>query len=518
MVRQATVSAAYATLGLQQGATLDNVKTAYKQLALKNHPDKNPGNEDATAQFQKLSEAYNILLKHLDSSSPPRRHYYPCGHSVHSDEDLSDDYDEYWYDPSNDDYDDYYDSDEEEEDMAFYMFLFSELLRGRSNRYSAQTFRSRYAHRPATPETEEQYQARLEKTRHAQEEAEARRARENADRRAAQERERQQERNEAAQRQKEKSRSKKQKEKVSREQAKTAAQNRQQRAQTLRSAAFTAIRQGDAERVKKAVWEDNVDPAGGEVKIGCETYVCKLPDDPKESMLHISATKGDASLIQWLDAHSADPEERNSQGFTAFHIALQLGHVVVLKYFYETYDPKLEESTAVYDAPPSRPLLHLALDSAEPEVVWMVLDKGLAPSQDIRDAWALLSSNVKEANSLSCAALHKDSRLREEMRNLLASFGGFTPPRTPNVTVGSIAKSPSLTSPRSDMINPSSSHDGDTNAKLGKEHSTMRPTAPREPTEQGESGTTQSDKPFGGRGRGRGRGYGRGWARGRGRG
>ena len=140
-----------------QDATLEVVKSTYKQvrgtrhsrlecrpltltlargiqLALKTHPDKNPGDADATAQFQRLSEAYNTLVKHLDRSAAPdhehshdHSHGFPFGHThSHShahyhpfgyDDDYFDD-DDYYYDDEFDDYD--YDSDHEER-MAFYM-------------------------------------------------------------------------------------------------------------------------------------------------------------------------------------------------------------------------------------------------------------------------------------------------------------------------------------------------------------------------------------------------------------
>ena len=78
----------------------------------------------------------------------------------------------------------------------------------------------------------------------------------------------------------------------------------QQRGQALRSATFAAARRGDAKQVKKGVYEDNVDAAGGEVKKGCEEFVTTPPADPKETLMHIAAKNGDADLVEWLDAHS----------------------------------------------------------------------------------------------------------------------------------------------------------------------------------------------------------------------
>jgi len=51
----------YDTLGIAKGATAEEVKKAYRKNALKYHPDKNPGDPQAEAQFKKLSEAYEVL-------------------------------------------------------------------------------------------------------------------------------------------------------------------------------------------------------------------------------------------------------------------------------------------------------------------------------------------------------------------------------------------------------------------------------------------------------------------------
>ena len=46
----------------------DELKTLYRKEAIKCHPDKCPGDENATARFQSLSEAYQILTGQIDPS------------------------------------------------------------------------------------------------------------------------------------------------------------------------------------------------------------------------------------------------------------------------------------------------------------------------------------------------------------------------------------------------------------------------------------------------------------------
>ncbi len=51
----------YEILGVSQYATLEEIKGAYRQLALRYHPDKNPGDTAAEEHFKRISEAYQVL-------------------------------------------------------------------------------------------------------------------------------------------------------------------------------------------------------------------------------------------------------------------------------------------------------------------------------------------------------------------------------------------------------------------------------------------------------------------------
>ncbi|TYO98996.1 curved DNA-binding protein [Geothermobacter ehrlichii] len=60
----------YAALGLDKNASADEIKKAYRKLAVKYHPDKNPGDKKAEERFKEISEAYAVL------SDPEKKRQY----------------------------------------------------------------------------------------------------------------------------------------------------------------------------------------------------------------------------------------------------------------------------------------------------------------------------------------------------------------------------------------------------------------------------------------------------------
>ncbi|MDH5525794.1 MAG: molecular chaperone DnaJ [Nitrospirota bacterium] len=66
----------YEILGVSRDASEADIKKAYRKLAMKYHPDKNPGNAEAEAQFKEVGEAFAVL-----SSGEKRRAYDAYGHA-----------------------------------------------------------------------------------------------------------------------------------------------------------------------------------------------------------------------------------------------------------------------------------------------------------------------------------------------------------------------------------------------------------------------------------------------------
>jgi molecular chaperone DnaJ len=69
----------YEILGVERSATADEIKKAYRKLAVKYHPDKNPGDHTAEEKFKELGEAYDVL-----ADEQKRAAYDRFGHAAFS--------------------------------------------------------------------------------------------------------------------------------------------------------------------------------------------------------------------------------------------------------------------------------------------------------------------------------------------------------------------------------------------------------------------------------------------------
>ena len=66
----------YEILGVAKNASDEEIKKAYRKLAIKYHPDKNPDDKSAEDKFKEAAEAYEIL-----SNNEKRQRYNQFGHA-----------------------------------------------------------------------------------------------------------------------------------------------------------------------------------------------------------------------------------------------------------------------------------------------------------------------------------------------------------------------------------------------------------------------------------------------------
>jgi molecular chaperone DnaJ len=76
MAKMAAKRDYYDVLGVDRSASDKQIADAYRQLAMKHHPDRNPGNEDAVTRFKEAAEAFEVL-----SHSDKRARYDRFGHA-----------------------------------------------------------------------------------------------------------------------------------------------------------------------------------------------------------------------------------------------------------------------------------------------------------------------------------------------------------------------------------------------------------------------------------------------------
>lgn len=442
-----SITQAYATLGLENGADMEAVKKAYKEKALRTHPDKVPEERraEATVEFQNIGAAYETIIKRHQGHDDDEEFDFGSSHMPHFHYGFGGRGGSFFYSPFGGMF---YEDDEDDEEIYFNLFDFMFGFGGSRSRPRPSYGRSVPRNRRRAPETLRDVYDRLRRQEEAEEERErARQRRAEEERRAREQRERDREiKAKADAARKAKAEAKKQRQNdpaavaADAEARRVGAEKRAQeverkarealeRPQRIRSAVFEAARKGNVAGVKKGIWEDTVDAAGPEVLPRAVDLVKQRPADwnKLETLLHIAVSRGDQVLVAWLITHNAEPEERDSWGQTPFNRAVHLGDMQIVHYFLDTFPPDSEDSEPVLAAPEGDTILRLAVASTNPAVVTAVFKAGLVDLSNVAATWAWIDEQEG-------SGIKKQGGKYDKVRDVLRMVDGWTLPASPEAS------------------------------------------------------------------------------------
>ncbi|KAJ7577400.1 hypothetical protein C8J56DRAFT_366833 [Mycena floridula] len=362
MVMKQQIIDAFALIGVSPDAPEPEASKAYKQLALRHHPDKNQGSTEATERFQQLGEAWHICQKHYEFPHLSHENVVP-NHQA---------FQQRSWDPTEDV------PLDPEEAAAFFDFLFKATMQGRYSFGSGQRYRRQRA--GGYGGGVHMFSGGFAESQARQKDNELRQKREKME---YEQRVREFEAEIAAE------------VKAAKAAELEAKKNAQRLTDALRTA-FTAARAGKGQEMQ-AIFTRHDLPVMFPERVAKGTIIyqqsnpllkgTKLPDR-YDTILHAAASRCDVASVVFLLKRGADASFRNSSDITALHSAILTGNVPVISHFLSLH-PRIEGCHPSKAAGvPSRTPLEMAIHSGDGACVDLMVK--FATVHDVQKQWELL--------------------------------------------------------------------------------------------------------------------------------